>query len=112
MRSMTMTVILLAGVVALVGLFPLKGLCNDKEAQINHYSYHIDREISWCRAKTCMLNSRSEHLRDYAQGEIRKAEFLSDQKERLIQELLEKQIPLRHYKIHLYLNSRFHDEIQ
>jgi len=106
-----MTVILMVGVVAFIGVLPSTGWCDDEEVKIKFYQSCIVREIAACETKASLLDSKSENLREYARVEVQKAAFLTDQKDSLIQELLEKHIALRDHSIQVYLNSRFYDEI-
>ena len=112
MQAKRLTVILMAGVVAFVGVLPLKALCDDEEVKAKFYESCIVREMAGCEKKASLLNSRSENLQEYARVAIQKAAFLADQKESLIQELLEKQIALRDHSVQVYINSRFYDEIE
>ena len=111
MQVKKLTVILVAGVVAFVGVLPLKALCDDDEVKAKFYESCIVREIAGCQKKASLLNSRSGNLREYARVEVQKAAFLADRKDSLIEELREKQISLRDHSIQVYLNSRFYDEI-
>ena len=112
MQAKRLTVILMAGVVAFVGVLPLIALCDDEELKAKYYENCIVREIAGCEKKASLLNSRSGNLREYAQIEVQKAAFLADQKDGLVEEMVEKQIPLRDHGIQVYLNSRFYDELE
>ena len=113
MRARKMTRILMAGVVAVAGLLvlPSIGFSDDEEAKIKFYESCIVREIARCEAKSFMLNSESQNLHEYAQVRVEKARFLTEEKDSLIQELIDEQIPLRDHSIQVYLNSRFYEEI-
>ena len=110
MQARKLTVVLMAGVVAFLGVLPLSALGGDEEMKVKFYDSCIVREIAGCQKKAVLLNSSSENLQEYARAETRKAGFLADQKERLIQELLEKQVALKDHSVQVYINSRFREE--
>jgi hypothetical protein len=112
MRAKKVTLVLMVGMLGFAGLPPPSGFGGDKEEKIKFYENCIVREISTCKMKTNMLNSRSSNLRKDAEVKLQKAAFLDDHKEILIQELLDRQAALREHKIQVYLNSRFFGEIE
>jgi hypothetical protein len=112
MQAKKLTVVMVAGVAALVGVSPPSGLCGDEELKATFYESCIVREIAACGKKAAMLHSKSENLRRYAREKVQKAAFWTDQKEVLIEKLLEKQIALKDHSIHVFLNSRYHDQIK
>jgi hypothetical protein len=57
-----------------------------------------------------LSSSRSLNLQDYAKMEAQKARFLEAEKEILVKEMIEMQLELKHYKVELFLNSRFHEK--
>jgi hypothetical protein len=56
-----------------------------------------------------LSKSKSKNLQDYAKIEAEKAEFLKAEKNMLVKEMMETQLDPKHYKIELFLNSRFHE---
>lgn len=111
MRAKILTFILMAGVVAFVGFLPSSGLCDDEDVKVKFYESCIVREIAAGEDKAYLLDSSSKNLREYAQIEVQKAAFLADQKDSLVEELVEKQITLRDHSVRVYINSRFYEEL-
>ena len=82
----------------------------DHEKMANYYENCIDREIAKCESKLALLaTSKSQHLKDYLSMIDQKIEFLKAEREVLIKEMLEAQLDLKHYKVEVFLNSRFHE---
>jgi len=113
MRTRKVTRILMVGVVVFAGLLVLSSIVfsDDEEAKIKFYESCIVREIARCEAKSFMLNSGSQNLQEYARLKVQKAEFLAEQKDGLIQKLIDEQIPLTDHSVLVYLNSRFYEKI-
>ena len=110
MQARKLTAVLMLGVAGFIGFLPLSALGGDEQMKAKFYESCIVREIAGCQKKASLLNSSSENLHEYARVEIQKAAFLADQKESLIQELLEKQIALKGHSVQVYINSRFYEE--
>jgi hypothetical protein len=82
----------------------------NQEETAKYYKICIVNEIAKCDSKLVMLStSRSKNLQDYAKMEAHKAEFFKAEKERLIREMIEIQLDPKHYKVELYINSRFQE---
>ena len=111
MQAKKLTVILMAGMVAFVGLSPSIGLCGDEEVKAKFYESCIVKEIAACEKKAYLIDSRSRNLREYAQVKVQKAAFLVDRKDSLIEELVEMQTALRDHSVRVYLNSRFYEKL-
>jgi hypothetical protein len=82
----------------------------NQEETAKYYKTCIVNEIAKCDSKLVMLStSKSKNLQDYAKMEAYKAEFFKAEKERLIREMVEIQLDPKHYKVELYINSRFQE---
>ena len=56
-----------------------------------------------------MLTSSSDNLREYALLKSQKAVFYENEKNRLIKEMIEREIELKDYQVQYYLNKRFNE---
>jgi len=85
-------------------------LSGDQEERVKYYESCIVKEIVKCDSKFVLLSSsRSINLKNYAKMEAQKARFLEAYKEILVKEMTEMQLEPKHYKVELFLNSRFHE---
>lgn len=100
--------VLTLGVTGLISIFPSIGLSSGLESDVQFYNQCIEREIYKSQAKVMMLSSRSVILRNYAFIETQKATFYGNEKDNLIEEMVENQVNLKDYQIEYYLNNRFH----
>ena len=82
----------------------------NKNTQLKqYYENFINEKISKCHSKAQLKDSKSTHLQNCAAKEIKKATFLSGNKEGLIQELLKGEIGVKPYKIEYFLNKKFYE---
>jgi hypothetical protein len=89
----------------------LPAICEeiDKNSQLKeYYENYINEKILKCHSKAQLRESRSAHLQNYAVREIKKAIFLSENKELLIKEMVKREIGVKQYKIEYFLNSQFY----
>jgi hypothetical protein len=85
----------------------------DHEKILKYFENCIFREISKCESKLALLaTSKSKHLKDYAAMESQKAAYLKAEREMLIKWMLEMQLEPKHYKVEVFLTSRFHEQNQ
>ena len=111
MQAKVLTISLMVGVSAFLGLLNSTAFSGDQEEIAKYYESCIVREIKKCDLKLVLLRkSRSKNLQDYARMEALKAEFFRADKDMLVKEMIETQIEPKHYKIELFLNSRFHEK--
>ena len=99
---------------ALFGQLNSIAFCGTDHKKIEQYYENcISREISKCESKlTLLAASKSQHLKNYAAVEAQKADYLKSEKDALIKEMLEMQLEPKHYKVEVFLNSRFHEQNQ
>ena len=67
----------------------------------------VDKYIISCGAKSELLNSRSDAIRESSIRACRIANFCLTSREMLINEMLENNIEPKHYKVNLFLNEKF-----
>ena len=90
----------------------LSAICADidKNTQLNKYYENIVNEkISKCNSKAQFKESKSVHLQNCAAMEIKKATYLSENKEMLIKEMVKREIGVKQYKIEYFLNKKFYE---
>ena len=85
-------------------------MSNTKLAEF--YGAFIDECIMRCESKGSMRNSKLGNLRQEAAKHCLKADFLRRHKAQLIEELIDRDIGTKHYKISHYLNNRFFNELK
>ena len=71
----------------------------------------VDHHIAACSAKSEMLNSRSEAIRNAAIRSCRIANFCMTSREALIDEMLARNIEPKPYKVSRFLNEKFGDVV-
>jgi len=91
----------------------LPAICEeiDKNNQLKikiFYENFINEKISKCYSKAQLKESKSAHLQNYAAMEIKKATFLSENKEMLIKEMVKRDMGVKQYKIEYFLNRQFY----
>ncbi len=105
--------ILLIIFVAIFTLFlrPLSAICeDDKNTQlIKYYENVINEKISKCHSKAQLKESKSVHLQNCAAMEIKKAIFLNENREMLIEDMVKRDIGVKQYKIEYFFNKRFYE---
>ena len=67
----------------------------------------INETISKCHSKAQLKESKSANLQSCAAEKLKKANFLSMNKEMLIKEMVNKGIDAKQYKIEYFLNKKF-----
>ena len=110
MQAKVLTISLMVGVFAFMGLLNSIAFSGDHEELAKYYESCIFREIKKCDLKLVLFSkSRSKNLQDYAKMEAQKAEFFKAEKDMLVKEMIETQLDPKHYKIEFFLNSRFQE---
>jgi hypothetical protein len=110
MKAKVLTICLMVGVSAFIGLLNSTAFSGDHEKLAKYYESCIVREIAKCDSKLVLLRtSKSKNLQDYAKVEAQKAEFFNAEKEMLVKEMIEMQLKPKHYKVELFLNNRFQE---
>ena len=92
-------------------LGPLSAICEDGQniQIIKYYENFINEKISKCHSKAQLKESKSVHLQSCAAVNIKKANFLSKNKEMLIKEVVKNAIDAKQYKIEYFLNKKFYE---
>ena len=73
-----------------------------------YYEKHINKYISRCQTKVALLKRlKFKNIQKIVITAQHKAAFLSENKDRLIDEMTAKNIGRKQYKVNLYLNKRF-----
>jgi hypothetical protein len=72
-----------------------------------YYENMINEMISKCHSKAQLKESKSANLQSCAAEKLKKANFLSKNKEMLIKEMVEKGIAAKKYKVEYFLNKKF-----
>lgn len=109
MQSKIFYIILVLAITVFLCIFSSIGLTNDFEKNTKFYNHCIVKEISKCQSKSIMLTSSSDNLREYALLKSQKAVFYENEKNRLIKEMIEREIELKDYQVQYYLNKRFNE---
>ena len=81
---------------------------NHKNLKRNLFAYLIDDCIHKCKAKINLSNSRSKNLRKTAALSALKSQYLSANKNKLIDQMLETDLPIKKYKVDNFLNTQFY----
>ena len=76
---------------------------------IKYYENMINETISKCHSKAQLKDSKSANLQSCAAEKLKKANFLSKNKEMLIKEMVKKDIAAKQYKIEYFLNKKFRE---
>jgi hypothetical protein len=82
----------------------------DNDSQLmKYYENFINDKIAKCHSKAQLKDSKLVHLQSCAAKEIKRAAFLSENKEMLIQEMVKRDIGMKQYKIEYFLNKKFYE---
>ncbi len=111
MKQTLLVLVLTAVCIVTFGVFPSFSQSFDEHGAITFYESCINREITKCKSKAALLDSQSANLQEYARMESQKAEFLANEKDSLIDEMLENEISQRDYAVEVYLNQEFYQSI-
>jgi hypothetical protein len=110
MQAKVLTISLMVGVSAFIGLLNSTAFSGDHEKLAKYYESCIVMEIVKCDSKLALLRtSKSKNLQDYAKMEAQKAKFFNAEKEMLVKEMIEMQLKPKQYKVELFLNNRFQE---
>ncbi len=93
-----------------VGAFPAQAGGPSIDQQKSYYLDCIDQEIENYSCKVVLTNSRSKNLRAYGGEASQKAQFLTQNKDALVQEMTVQNVSLRPHAVHQYLLQRFNRE--
>ncbi|MDY0312054.1 MAG: hypothetical protein RBR20_07990 [Desulfobacterales bacterium] len=76
------------------------------------YRAYLAGKTDLCAGKCCFLDSRSEVLRQYAEINLTKAEFLKDHCEQLVQKMIEADVGKQPHKIDCFIILEFQDAMR
>ena len=110
MKRQILAVICLTILALFLGAFSAICAEIDNHSQLmKYYENFINEKIAKCHSKAQLKDSKSVHLQSCAAKEIKKATFLSENKEMLIQEMVKRDIGMKQYKIEYFLNKKFYE---
>lgn len=72
-----------------------------------YYARVVESIIVKCEKKISLKDSRSANLCRCAEIAERKAKFIKDHKDQLIEGMMAEGLPLKTYKVERYINARF-----
>ena len=106
MKRKAIVILLVMAVAGMMMAGPARGSDNraELEAIVNEY-------IAACEAKSAMLNSRSENIRQAAIRACLRATFCRNSKAVLIDELVANHVVPKDHTVHHYLNARFNKHV-
>ncbi len=109
MKTKVLFIVLLALFVVLMGTSQSFSQSGTDAELIKFYEICIQNQISKHQAKAALKVSRSENLRSCAVVSSKKAVFLVNHKDMLIQEMLKNEMDPKTYKVEYYLNKRYNE---
>jgi hypothetical protein len=107
MKTRLVTIIIIGCLAAAIGAIPAYGDEVSSEQQKRYYLDCINVEIDNNSCKVALLGSRSRNLQTYGSNAARKAVFLSQNREALVQEMMVLNVSMRPHAVHQYLLQRF-----
>ena len=110
MRVQVLSIILIIVIAALMNTLSTAGDYPALDQSPKFYEDCIDKYISRCQTKAALLkNFKFKNIQKMASLALQKAAFLSENKDRLINEMIAENIGKKHYKVQLYINKRFNE---
>ena len=100
--------IMILSAMVMVGLM-LTGPALGGESNRAELEAIVDDYISACEAKSAMLNSSSENIRQAAIRSCLRATFYRNSKATLVNDLVANRVEPKPYKVHHFLNARFNE---
>jgi hypothetical protein len=107
MKTTLATIMIVIGLVSTIGAIPACGDEVSKDQQTRYYLDCIDAEIDSNSCKVVLLGSRSRNLQAYGSSAARKAVFLSQNRDALVQAMMIQKVSMRPHAVHQYLLQRF-----
>ena len=108
MQGKVLSTVVLISIFASWTMLNSTAVSSDRDKMAKYYTSCIVKKIENCNSKFILLSSsRSNNLQEYAKLQAQKAKFLEAKKELLIKEMIDMQLEPKHYKVELFLNSRF-----
>ncbi|MGA7878011.1 MAG: hypothetical protein WCA08_20300 [Desulfoferrobacter sp.] len=84
---------------------------SDGTQQENFYNTCIDNKIAQCESKLLLNDSRSNTLCNYAHLNQTKAEFYENNRDELVQQMVEEDITMKPHRVDYFLNKAFFDQL-
>jgi hypothetical protein len=112
MKTKAICIVCLVSFVLIIGPASLTAQSESEAQLIKFYESCIQKKISNCDAKTVLKTSRSGNLQRKADLSIRQIQFVTTNKDMLINEMLDQGIGYKEYKVEYYLNKRFFETRQ
>jgi hypothetical protein len=109
MKVQALMVIFLSSLMIMIGAGQISAESQSDGHLKKKYETCIVKKIAKCQSKTNLKTSRSENLQLTAEIAADQVRFLSLNKNTLVNEMMEKGIGQKPYKIEHYLNSRFYE---
>jgi len=109
MKVKALMVIFVSSFMIMIGATQISAESQSDEQLKKFYETCIAKKITRCQSKTMLKTSRSENLQLTAEVAANQARFLSLNKDMLVNEMIEKGIGQKPYKIEHYLNSSFYE---
>lgn len=109
MKVKALMVIFMWSFMIIIGSTQISAHSQSNEKLRKFYETCIAKKIAKCQSKTMLKLSKSENLQLTAEIAVNQVRFLSLNKETLVNEMMEKNIGRKPYKIEYYLNSRFYE---
>ena len=109
MRGKTFVIATTIMVFIFMGTLSATGQSGKNDQLKKYYKDYISKCISKNQSKTALQNSKSKNLRSCGILSKQKVIFLTNNQNKLVNEMVENQIGTKPYKIEHYLNKRFHE---
>ena len=107
MKAKVSCIIFLMSFMIVTAIGPAKGQSESKDQLLKFYESCIQKKISNCKAKTVLKTSSSENLQRKANLSMKQVNFLTSNKDTLINEMIEQGIAQKCYAVEYFLNKRF-----
>jgi hypothetical protein len=108
MKAQSLSIILIIVITALMSTLSTAGDEPALNQSPKFYEDYINKCISRCQTKvTLFKNLKFKNIQKIVSEAQQMAAFLSQNKDRLIHEMVVNNIGKKHYKVKLYLNKRF-----
>jgi hypothetical protein len=113
MKAIAFIVTFMAAAASLMNTLPAVDDSPIIDRSSRFYEAHINKYIARCQTKAALIKHVPfENSRKIMSLAKKKAAFLSENKARLISEMIEKKFGEKHYLVEFYLNKRFQETTQ
>jgi len=109
MKVKALMVIFVSSFMIITGAIQVSAQSQSDEYLRGFYETCIAEKIAKCQSKSIFKNSKSKNLQLTAETAAEQARFLTLNKDKLANEMMEQNIGQKPYKIEHYLNSRFYE---